>query len=131
MAVAEGDNRDTPADVPLRIDVEHVKQGDVEQETRREADTIVGKAREHEPHDNRSVAHRRGWKNDGAPANARIGLDRQPHPKGDDDRDTVADEAVDARRLEYFAGKERAGDPRDECTNDERGGKLEALSGEE
>ena len=48
---AEGHDRDPPADLPLREDVEHIQPGHVKQEAGGQPDAVVGKARENEPDD--------------------------------------------------------------------------------
>ena len=41
-------------------------------------------------------------------ANAGVGFNRQPHPKGDGDRDQIAEQRVDGRRLARKPGQDRA-----------------------
>ena len=69
--------------VPLGVDVEQIEPGDVEQEAGGEPDAVVGEAGQHEPDDDDAVAGQRRRQDHRASADARVGLDRQPHPEGD------------------------------------------------
>ena len=126
---AKRDDGDAPADVALGIHVAAVEPDDVEDEAGRQPETIVGEAGEHEPDEHAAVAGQRRRQDDRASANAGIGPDRQAQPEGDDDGDAVADDPVEARRLEQFARQERAaGKPWQQCADDQRAAELEALA---
>ena len=86
---AERDHRDPPPDFPLGADVEEIEPGDVEQEAGREPDAVVGEAGQDEPDDDDAMAGQRRRQDHRASPDARVGLDRQPRPEGDRDRDAL------------------------------------------
>ncbi len=129
---AEWDHRDPPPHFPLGPDVEQIEPGDMEQEARCQSDAVVGKARQDEPDDRDAVAGKRGGKDDRTAANAGIGFDRQPRPKGEDHRDGIADQRIEACGLEHLAGQQRTtGEPRQDGGDEERADELKAPPNEQ
>ena len=128
---AERYDRDPPPDPPLRSYVQQVQPSHVKQEPGREAKAVVRETRQKEPDDRDAVPGECGWQNHRTAANARISLDRQSRPEGEDHGDCIGLKRIEARWLEHRAGEQPAREPRHQCANQERPAELESFPDED